>query len=728
MLFELTLITSQFMAQDPAKLLAGQALLQTPKTLAAVPAKTSMVYRAEAGAWQFNLHSYLAHHDGKFWALWSSGEKDEDSSSQLIRYSSSLDGHTWSPPQAVAPDPDGPQGPQRWIARGIYVDGGKLHALLAALEGPRDTPEGRESWHALRLHRFEWTGAAWLDRGVMIDNCMNSYPPRSFGGPLIMTCRDSYARMHTAYEENGRWILTRLPGEPPHNNMSEPSEYSDADGVVHMILRDGNRSRFLYHALSRDQGRTWTAPVRTNNPDATSKNVSGRLSNGWYYLINNPSPTGRDPLAISFSRDGWTFERPAALRLHAPTQRHPGRAKSTFSFQYPHTLEHNGSLWVIYSTNKEDIEISEYKLADFQLPAVRTPAHLLSRDGLLGDLARIPDAPARHSTLWRGAENVSGFNLHSYIAHHEGRFWAIWSSAAVGEEDPDQKVLYATSPDGHRWSKPAVLADDPDGPQGPARWIARGIYVSGGKLTALAAYIESADYRNRGQGPVWKNLSLRRFEWTGRRWQARGVYAEDCMNNFPPERLNGMLSLVCRDSHMRVTMALADAPGQWNHTPIASAPPYDKMDEPTYYSTSEGEVHMIVRDNFRSGVLLRTISRDHGRNWSVPVRTNYPDATSKNFPGRLSNGLYYLINNPNPKARDPLLISFSRDGWTFDNAMVIRRNLPARRYAGRAKASGSAQYPHAIEHGGSLWIVYSTNKEDIEIAEIPLSRLGVSPQ
>jgi len=91
------------------------------------------------------------------------------------------------------------------------------------------------------------------------------------------------------------------------------------------------------------------------------------LSNGWYYLINNPRPEKRDPLAISFSRDGWSFGSPLALRKNAPQQRYPGRAKNPYSVQYPHALERNGSLWVIYSTNKEDIEISEFPIAGFGL-------------------------------------------------------------------------------------------------------------------------------------------------------------------------------------------------------------------------------------------------------------------------------------------------------------------------------------------------------------------------
>jgi predicted neuraminidase len=134
------------------------------------------------------------------------------------------------------------------------------------------------------------------------------------------------------------------------------------------------------------------------------------------------------------------------------------------------------------------------------------------------------------------------------------------------------------------------------------------------------------------------------------------------------------------------------------------------MDEPTYYSTGNGEVHLIIRDNSKSGFLLRAISYDQGRTFTQPVRTNYTDATSKNFPGRLRNGQYFLINNPNPKGRDPLAISFSRDGWMFRDPLVIRRG------------QGSFQYPHAIEHGGKLWVIYSTNKRNIDLAEMELPR------
>lgn len=325
-----------------------------------------------------------------------------------------------------------------------------------------------------------------------------------------------------------------------------------------------------------------------------------------------------------------------------------------------------------------------------------------------------PPAPGRQATVHHGVEGKSGFNLHSYLARYQGRFWAIWSSAAVHEEDPDQQVVYSTSADGHNWSEAKVLAADPDGPQGPARWIARGLFLFNGKLTALAAYIESADYRLRGKQPVWRNLRLMYFQWEQGAWREKRVFADNCMNNFPPERLGRRLAMACRDLNMDVSMALLEDPRGlvWKHDPMASAPPFDRMDEPTWYQAPDGTLHMIVRDGNRSRKLIRILSRDGARSWEKPVLTNYPDATSKNFTGRLSNGWYFLISNPNPKGRDPLAISFSRDGWTFAHALALRTGTP-----------GSYQYPHAIESGKSLWVIYSTNKRDIQLAELPLASL-----
>ena len=352
------------------------------------------------------------------------------------------------------------------------------------------------------------------------------------------------------------------------------------------------------------------------------------------------------------------------------------------------------------------------------------PERLLESDDLLQNPKELPLAKGRTSTVFRGESGASGFNLHSYLAWHDGQFFAMWSSARVGEEDPDQFLRYAVSKDGHTWSKSETLAADPDGPDGPQRWIARGFVTSGGKLHALGALVRSATYGQRGKGVVWDGLQLMRYTWDGKKWTASGVFADDCMNNFAPLRVSGLWYMPCRDKNMSLFVAASDTMGNpWRRIQIDESAPFHRLDEPTIYQAADMTVHMVIRDGARSGKLVRSISRDGGKTWSKPVHTNYPDATSKNFTGRLSNGAFILINNPDTKSRDPLAISVGKDGWTFGRPLAVAKNAPERRFAGRAKGNRSLQYPHALEHGGSLWVIYSTNKEDIEVTEIRVADL-----
>ena len=94
--------------------------------------------------------------------------------------------------------------------------------------------------------------------------------------------------------------------------------------------------------------------------------------------------------------------------------------------------------------------------------------------------------------------------------------------------------------------------------------------------------------------------------------------------------------------------------------------------------------------------------------------------------GTLPNGEIYLIGNQidvsGPHSRDPLTISLSRDGKTFDWAAAVRHGTPPLRYPGHWKDHGF-QYPSAIVVGKSLWVIYSINKEDVAVSRIPLKEL-----
>jgi hypothetical protein len=314
------------------------------------------------------MHAYLAHFDGKFWAIWSTGRVDEDSPSQFVRYATSADGHTWSAPQTLVPDPDGEDGPLRWMANGIYVEDGRLYALATRNEGVRDGM----IWADASVIRFVWTGDEWRRDQVYAADALVYFPPTKIAGRDFVVWRNPQAHFATAYRAAGatQWTVTPIPGPFPAYRLSETAHYVDADGIMHLIIRDQGATRRIYHSVSYDAGATWTIPVKTNYPDGMVKNFADRLASGWFYLINNPRAGAgrpRDPLAISFSRDGWSFGNPRVLRRGAPPLRYPGKHKDADSFQYSHAIEHDGRLWVIYATNKEDIEVSSYPLEQFGL-------------------------------------------------------------------------------------------------------------------------------------------------------------------------------------------------------------------------------------------------------------------------------------------------------------------------------------------------------------------------
>lgn len=73
----------------------------------------------------------------------------------------------------------------------------------------------------------------------------------------------------------------------------------------------------------------------------------------------------------------------------------------------------------------------------------------------------------------------------------------------------------------------------------------------------------------------------------------------------------------------------------------------------------------------------------------------------------MSDGRYALVSNVNPKYRDPLALSISDDGMTFNQMgyLVGGRNV---------------NYPHMMEHDGHLLIAYAGDKRTVEVLKIRL--------
>jgi hypothetical protein len=103
---------------------------------------------------------------------------------------------------------------------------------------------------------------------------------------------------------------------------------------------------------------------------------------------------------------------------------------------------------------------------------------------------------------------------------------------------------------------------------------------------------------------------------------------------------------------------------------------------------------------------------------------------SKPVAGVLSNGQRYLVSNNGEEGRKLLSIAVSRPGekelsaiWKIRHSSTPVRRSPVQRPA----SDNSAQwtYPAAVEHNGNLYVIFDLNKEDCELAIIPLSALRI---
>lgn len=359
-----------------------------------------------------------------------------------------------------------------------------------------------------------------------------------------------------------------------------------------------------------------------------------------------------------------------------------------------------------------------------------TSTKMLAAEGLPDDPAKIdfkalPRLKSEHAILSDVRDRAGTWvHQHAYLAHHHGRYWAMWSDGpgvpqknvsaeahrnkVPGHDQAGTRVSYATSEDGITWSPPGDLSGPPrkDG----YGWIARGLWVRDGELLGLASHFKAPGYAGDG-------LSLEAFRWdeTAGKWQNHGTVRDDSMNNFPPKKLPGTDTwmMTRRDGQRQVSVMIGGdkAFDDWQVHPMASYDGKGRPEEPYWYVLPDGKNLVgLIRDNGRSGNLLRTFSTDNGRSWSPITKTDFPDATSKFFALRTSRGYYALVSNSNPKRRDPLTLAISADGLVFTDLFYL--------VGGR-----HIDYPHIIEHDDHLLIAFSGAKQTMEVMKISLDEI-----
>lgn len=309
----------------------------------------------------------------------------------------------------------------------------------------------------------------------------------------------------------------------------------------------------------------------------------------------------------------------------------------------------------------------------------------------------------------------------------KNQLYCMWQSSLRDEDSDDTKVVYSTSSDdGMTWSKPKIFAVATD----EYYCTSGGWLVNGDTLTAFIDIWEKG-LEPRGGRTCYITTT------DGKHWSSpnsvtmangepmKGVLEQDPYK-LPDGRIIGAAHFMPGLHVCPVYTDDVTGHSGWKKAVFQSEDKgkQSRELEPSQYVREDGTVVMIFRDQSSSFRKLASVSKDRGKSWSKPEQTNIPDARTKQCAGNLPDGTSYMVCCPvNDKTRWPLVLLTSRDGKTFDKALLLRSgdstDLPQRRYEGKYKTLGYS-YPKAMVHNGKIYVGYSANKEDVDCTIIPI--------
>jgi len=351
--------------------------------------------------WTYSHHQSITFYRGRFYAIWSNGRLNEDDPGQRVLIASTEDFSHWTAPEPLIGPLQGQHSELVLTAAGFHQHEGALIAYFGqyeySAEAIRNGIKGGRDHQDTRLWAMRTTdGRAWsapLDMHMPI--VPNHGPQPTKSGRLIISGNIAFPytddpsglavwKMTGVYPDDmaaaifddseAFWKVQSRMGWPA--GLCEGSFYQTDDGVLHMLLRatGPGYSGKLWVTESRDNGATWSSPAETGFTDNNTKFHFGRLPDavgrpaaGRYYYVGCPDPEprgARNPLVLSLSEDGVRFDRHFILADEEYVQRRTGLHKGGL-YGYPHTMLHDGYLYVIVSLRKEAVAVMRVALAAF---------------------------------------------------------------------------------------------------------------------------------------------------------------------------------------------------------------------------------------------------------------------------------------------------------------------------------------------------------------------------
>ena len=293
---------------------------------------------------------------GKYYCMWQSSARDEDTPDTRVVYSTSIDGLRWEAPMDLALPTD-----STFVAPGGWIQRGDSLTAILNYVCARDRSKGGTAWYSSTYDGKEWTSSQPLlmADGSPLQGMFEQDPLQLPGGRTVGAAHFRPGlRVNPVYTDDPSALSGWKEATFPEGEGSplEPSQYFAPDGKLVMFFRDQASSFLKLASISKDQGESWTPPMRTNIPDSRTKQCAGTLPDGRVFWVGNPTGSkSRRILALALSADGYHFDKAFLLAgpEDLPPRRNEGRYK-TLGYNYPKAAVLSDTLWISLSINKED--------------------------------------------------------------------------------------------------------------------------------------------------------------------------------------------------------------------------------------------------------------------------------------------------------------------------------------------------------------------------------------
>ena len=360
-------------------------------------------------------------------------------------------------------------------------------------------------------------------------------------------------------------------------------------------------------------------------------------------------------------------------------------------------------------------------------------------------------------TVFLGKEGFA-YNHHPQVTFYDGKLLATWSSGIYNEDEPGQVMLMAFSEDeGQTWSAPKPIFDKKQGKYNQLVYTSEGILPYQDTLIAFCGVNDQQAPLEVKQDPIFPKaadggkLPYQKIATTDHRteikisidgglsWSESKTIIEGFIPNLKPVRtVSGRFIVPGNMSFPYVDGSPVS--GNWKKRAVPGLP-QTYVDAPRWFEITQEEINapfnfceasLWQMENGSLKAMLRTDqgrlavteSHDNGENWTSPKLTDFTDCGSRFEFGRLPDGRYFGITCPQPKSvRTPLVLATSEDGTSFDHHYILGDEAATTaRISGRWKY-GRYGYPSFLIKDDTMFVIYSNNKEDIQICRFPLSRL-----